>query len=116
MLARKICEMPSEDEAKTKTNVLIPVTVTLLIPVEIEASITVDGSEQDIDGVPVIDVQQYENGEQMIVDALEAAGKSEDIEEAVGCLLSGANLYKREKPETKALYTPCLGIVDERAF
>ena len=105
--------MPAEEN---KTMVLLPVTVSLLVPVEIDATVTVEGEEHEIDGVPVVDVMQYDNGEQMIVDALQAAAESQDFEDALGCLMSGAHLYKRTRPETKALYTPCMGIVDEKAF
>ena len=108
--------MASETNTKQKVKAHVPVTVTILIPIEIEADVILTGDESDLDGCIVVDALKQEGSDELIADILAKAVESPLVEDALGALMAGAHCFKKDNPEIKALYTPYLGIVEEKAF
>lgn len=106
----------NETNTKPKIRAHVPVTVTLLIPVEIEADLELTGEEKELDGCTVVDVLKQDDSDALIADVLSKAMECEQVTEALECLISGAQYFKKDNPEIKALYTPYLGVIEEKAF
>lgn len=105
--------MPAS-EPKNKTILHIPVSVSILVPVEIDEDISSIEVVDDLGGCNVLDITSNDTETDRLIEL--AAQKMEDNEQiiqALSCLLQGVHLYKGEYPSAKAVYTPFMGVVKE---
>jgi short-subunit dehydrogenase len=108
--------MMTEKEKTNEHNVVwSPVTVTVLVPMEIETDVSELVKKSDLSGIPVTDVSgNDEQSQKVIGEVLDKLQKSESVSEAINLLLIAATQYKSKNPVCKILFTPYLGLVPDQ--
>lgn len=96
-----------ENITNNKKRVLIPVSITILVPIEMYTDLEID--ENDVEGLRTILIDEENIDE--ITKAAAVASKSENVIYAIDCLM-GALISYRSKHEAKALFNPFVCFAD----
>ena len=109
--------MPKSEPNLNKTILHIPVTVCILVPVELDEDVSDLTEVDEVAGCQVVDVlSDTENADRLIELALEKTDGNDDVIEALSCLLQGVHLYQGEHPMVRATYTPFMGVIKEQVI
>lgn len=95
-----------------KTTVLIPVQLTVLVPVDIAVAVDTAGAAMHA-GAAVVDPIEADNGADMVAAACTEANLSEAVQDAMDALLASVQYLRRTHPEIKARLTPFAGVIEE---
>jgi hypothetical protein len=104
----------TSDSSKTRVN--IPVTVSLLVPVEIDHEIIEPEQKDKILGIPILELGDLDDGVEILEKAVEAMKESKVVEEALLHLMAGAHEFRKKYTGIVGKYTPFLGISEEESF
>ncbi len=103
---------PPPDTAPDELRVHVPVSVTVFVPITIPAPETpLEESYADLAGLPVVDASENPD---VIGAAMEAAIADEAVADALGSLVAGVQMHKRDYPSHRATFTAFRGLYEEQ--
>jgi hypothetical protein len=103
-----------ENDATNKTILHIPVSVSILVPIELDEDVASLEVVDELGGCNVLDITSNDaETDRLIEAAAEKMQDNDNVIQALSCLLQGVHLYKSEHPSVKAVYTPFMGVIKE---
>ena len=100
-------------DKQTKT-ILVPVTVTALIPIETSCKDITGEPVGSTGDEPIVDVTNNEEALNLIADLVQDQDVRDKLSDALDHLLSGFMLYKRNHPDTKGRFYLWMGVTPEQ--
>lgn len=100
----------------SKTIVNIPVTVSLLVPIEIDHDVVEPIEKDELLDIAVLEIGEMEDGSDILDKTVEAMRNSKVAEDALIHLLAGAHEFKKIHPEVVGKYSIFLGVAREETF
>ena len=105
---------PSENPSAEPGRVHVPVSVTVLVPVDVEGfELDEDAIYGELAGIDAVDVSEASGAAELLAAAMRAANESEDVSDAMACLMAGAQAYRKDHPTHKTLLTAYRGVIEE---
>ncbi|MCP4540154.1 MAG: hypothetical protein GY832_23700 [Chloroflexi bacterium] len=95
----------------------VPVSVTIIVPVEVDGfDVDPGDSFAEYAGTPVIDCTKADGGGELLAAALKTAKDDQACAEAQGILMAAVHIHRKEFPTHKATLTLYKGVMEEMEF